>query len=552
MLNIWSTDVKKVSLGSSLASRCFYWEDLTHLSPDWVEDIKHSTYKWEKLDVSWKDINMEWVFFSTDGLILFFIWSTSDSVYQYDLTKSYDLSTATYTSVFSITSEDNDPEWFSFKDDWTKMYIVWNQNNTVYQYTLATAWDLSTASYDSVSFSTSGQTSVPWDMTIVNWGSTMFVISRGNFKWNIYQYTLSTPWDLSTASYDSKSLQVTSWLYRGAIAFSPDWKYIFHAWWSGFSFRMIELTVAFDLWASVAWISKLYLNDFWVGRWLHFTWNWSSFFIVFSWWIVRKFSICISWLLRKASYNSISYSPIAEDNNMKWMKVWDWGSKLYMIWKTAPTIFQYTLSTDWDLSTISYSTKSFAIWIECPNPLWVTFKPDWTKMFLSCKDTWSIYQYSLGIAWDISTTTYDTILLDILADVTTLFDIKFNNDWSSLYILDNTWGDENSTIRQYNMSINWDITTAIYFWNYSIPRKQPNAFVFNSDWTEIFYVLQDWKELQQTRLTTPFNITTWLTVRSSLSLIPESLEPRWLDISIPDWKVIIIEDNLNLFLEYIL
>ena len=45
----------------------------------------------------------------------------------------------------------------TFSSDGTKMYIMDNVNLVVYQYTLSTAWNVSTAVYASLSISISGQ-----------------------------------------------------------------------------------------------------------------------------------------------------------------------------------------------------------------------------------------------------------------------------------------------------------------------------------------------------------------------------------------------------------
>ena len=65
--------------------------------------------------------------------------------------------------------------------------------NSVYQYTLSTPWDLSTASYDSVSFSVTSQDTTPVGIAFKSDGSKMYVVGVTNGS--VYQYTLSTPSD---------------------------------------------------------------------------------------------------------------------------------------------------------------------------------------------------------------------------------------------------------------------------------------------------------------------------------------------------------------------
>jgi len=102
------------------------------------------------------------------------------------------------------------------------MYVVGSTlNNSAYQYSLSTAWDVSTASYSSVSSSVASQDGFPQGVTFSPDGTKMYVTGGGNGR--IYQYSLSTAWDLSTASYSSVFFSVTSQDTAPAgFTFSPD------------------------------------------------------------------------------------------------------------------------------------------------------------------------------------------------------------------------------------------------------------------------------------------------------------------------------------------
>ncbi|MDQ3075958.1 MAG: hypothetical protein M3Q34_02425 [bacterium] len=53
----------------------------------------------------------------------------------------------------SVGSQDGTAFEAQFKSNGTKMYMLGYINKRVYQYTLSTPWDVSTATYDSVNFS---------------------------------------------------------------------------------------------------------------------------------------------------------------------------------------------------------------------------------------------------------------------------------------------------------------------------------------------------------------------------------------------------------------
>lgn len=82
-------------------------------------------------------------------------------------TEGYYLSGASYDSKSFLSSgQGTHATGLSFKTDGTKMYILNATNDSVYQYSLSTAWDVSTASYDSVSFSITSQDTEAYDLHI--------------------------------------------------------------------------------------------------------------------------------------------------------------------------------------------------------------------------------------------------------------------------------------------------------------------------------------------------------------------------------------------------
>ena len=189
-------EFKEVELGASAAA-------------SWTVDLSNVTYDNVSFSVGSQDGNPYDLALSTDGTKMYMQGRSNDRLFQYTLSTAFDLSTASYDSVsFSVSSQDSGHQSTTFKPDGTKMYMIGNTNDSVYQYTLSTAWDLSTASYDSVSFSVSSQDTSPVDSVFNADGTKMYVLGLANDT--VYQYTLSTGFDLSTASYDSVSFSVSS------------------------------------------------------------------------------------------------------------------------------------------------------------------------------------------------------------------------------------------------------------------------------------------------------------------------------------------------------
>ena len=93
--------------------------------------------------------------------------------------------------------EDN-PSDLAFNSDGTKMFVVGITGDDINEYTLSTGFDVSTASYDS-NFSVASQDTEPTGLTFSTDGKKMFVI--GNSGNDVNEYTLSTGFDVSTASF---------------------------------------------------------------------------------------------------------------------------------------------------------------------------------------------------------------------------------------------------------------------------------------------------------------------------------------------------------------
>ena len=85
---------------------------------------------------------------SVDGLNMYVTDTTNDQISQYSLSEAWNSSNTTYVRSFSVSSEDNDPRGLFFRDDGLKFYFTGGQNDFVYEYDLSTAWDISTATFN--------------------------------------------------------------------------------------------------------------------------------------------------------------------------------------------------------------------------------------------------------------------------------------------------------------------------------------------------------------------------------------------------------------------
>ena len=246
---------------------------------------------------------------------------------------------------FSVFGQDFSPEGIAFNNDRSKMYMVGSSSDSVYQYTLSTPGDLNTASYDSVSLDVSGQDTKPQGIAFNNDDSKMYIMGQsGGFGVrSVFQYSLSTPANLNTASYDNVSFNVgDQGLYPEAIAFNND-------------------------------DSKMYVTN--TGS-------------------VYQYTLSTPGDLNTASYDSVSLDVSGQESFSLGIAFNNDDSKMYIVGSSSDRVHPYTLSTPGDLNTASYDNVSFSIYGQDTMPTGIAFSSDDSKLYMVGDSSNSVHQYS--------------------------------------------------------------------------------------------------------------------------------------------------------------
>jgi hypothetical protein len=193
----------------------------------------------------------------------------------------------------------------------------------------------------------------------------------------------------------------------------------------------------------------------------------------------------VGYSLSSASYDSVSFSVAAQDTLPVAFAMKDDGTALYMHGATNDRLYQYTLSTAWDLSTISYASKSFLTSTQNGNAGPVTFKSDGTSFYVSGSTNDTVYQYDMGTAWDISTASYASKSFSVSGQETVPSGLFFKSDGTKMYML----GSGTDAIYQYTLSTAWDVSTASYdsvTFSLSAQGTSPTSLYFKSDGTQFY------------------------------------------------------------------
>ena len=256
-------------------------------------DLANASYDSVSFSVAGQETIPRGLFFKPDGTKMYVVGQADDEVLEYDLSTAWGISTASYLQAFSVGTQEAFPAGIFFKTDGTKMYITGPAGDDVNEYTLSTAWDITTASY-SQNFSVASQDTTPLDLSFKSDGTKMYFVGGTNDA--VYEYNLSTAWDISTASY-SQNFSLSSQITENAqgLSFKPDG-------------------------------TKMYV----VGQY-----NASAAY---------EYSLSTAWDVSSASFVQ-SFSVLAQDANMQALSFKADGTKMYILGSTNGAVFQYSTGT---------------------------------------------------------------------------------------------------------------------------------------------------------------------------------------------------------------
>ena len=138
--------------------------------------------------------------FNNDGTKMFTVGYNNDKVYEYALSTAFDVSSSSlsFTDSLSISSQEQIPTEIRFNLDGTKMYITGNEGRDINEYTLSTAFDISSTVTHKGSYSLTSSDSYPTGFSFNNDGTKLFT-TGANFD-RVNEHSLTTPFSLVDVS----------------------------------------------------------------------------------------------------------------------------------------------------------------------------------------------------------------------------------------------------------------------------------------------------------------------------------------------------------------
>ena len=575
-------------------------------------DLTTTSYTGKKIDVSSEISNSQGIAFNDDGTKMFLTGTVDDTVFEYDLGTSFDISTASYSGTSFVVgdadgSRNPDPNLteIEFSTDGSKMFLCENGYNSIREYDLSTPFDISTASYSTYFYA--GDEAYNVSVMLFNPDGTKMFAFGGPEK--IFEYDLGTAFDLSTTSYTGKSFDTSNieagsrlktFNDDGTRMFSVDFDGIVYefalgtgydistASYSGISYDLTNETVATPR-------SIEFSND---GRKMFVTENDPSNVYQYTVGQARsetEFSIDVSEVddllsnvttddldegtknlyytsdkveaggdldyeknpvygfeLSAPTYSGTSFDVESEEKVPAGVTFSPDGTKMYIAGKDTQKVFEYNLSTGFDVSTASYSGVSHETaesqYDQAPRG--IAFNPSGTKMFVvgELNDNVSVYELSTG--FDLSTATYRSPRdLDIASEEPNPRGIAFNDDGTKMYVV----GESSGSVHEYNLSTGYDLLTASYSgksFDVSSEDAFPNGLSFNGDGTEMFVIGNDNKFVYEYGLSTGFDISTASYSGQSFDVSNEDKFPTEVTFSADGTKMFVIGTESDEVHEY--
>lgn len=157
------------------------------------------------------------------------------------------------------------------------------------------------------------------------------------------------------------------------------------------------------------------------------------------------------------------------------------GAKMWVFNRTE--IWEYTLSTPWDVTTATqtgYKDLSSSVFRGHD----IDFKPDGSVLYVDDRILESVFQFDLSTTWDVETANLD-YMLDISNKQEEVRGTQFNSNGDRMYLMDTGRKD----VLEYSLSDPYDLESADFIGNFSVGSQtsDPRGLTFKPDFTT-FYV----------------------------------------------------------------
>ena len=191
------------------------------------------------------------VFWRPNGERLFIV-TSADNIYQFTLTSAWDMTTASYDGSRSISSDVSEPFGLHFSTNGDKVFVMDSTGSHVAEFSLGTNWDVTATGWAHESdYATgsvaNGNLNYPDAFAMSNDGTKFY----GTDSSSIWQWTLDVAWDLSGGvTFDGARTNIGSYPYPSTIAglsFNSDGTQLVICERGNSLIRVFSLSTAYDI-----------------------------------------------------------------------------------------------------------------------------------------------------------------------------------------------------------------------------------------------------------------------------------------------------------------
>jgi DNA-binding beta-propeller fold protein YncE len=325
------------------------------------------------------------MFFKPDGTRVYILDGTTQDIFQFDVGSlgggAWDIDAPTQVSLDLSTPDGQttgtplaqQPRAIFFKPDGTRVYIMDDFTNDIIQFDLTTAWDIN--NLDIASGSADGQTTgspastQPYGLFFKSDGTRVYILDLSTD--DILQYDLATAWDINSlniATADGQTTGTSAAVAPIGLFFKPDG-------------------------------TRVYITD-----------NASN--------DIMQWDLSTAWDidgldLTTADGQTTGTPTVIQPEDLFFNAT---GTRVYILDGSTDDIFQFDLTTAWDIANLDISSGSSDGQTTgtpaAATPTSLFFNPTGTRVYITDDTTDDIFQYDLAQPWTIkSNTVHDPVFV---------------------------------------------------------------------------------------------------------------------------------------------
>ena len=443
------------------------------------------------------------MYMRSDGRKVYVAGFTLDEVHEYDLSTAWDITTLTHTNSFDFSAQTTDGAGITMSPDGRQLYVADFTTSIVYSYTLATAWDTSTA-FLNTSIDLSSDSSNIGALASNDAGTVFYVGNHDTY--DVDEYRLDVPWDISTMRFSASYYTVGDGGNNiTGLYLRPDQQKLYVTA-EGSTEDIMEYDLGLTAPSGVLTIggsievSEMGALTFGDGTTRigafdnrHFNRNFGAASYIQTRSVatnpadvffdrtgtrmfistengaterIQAYALSTPWdISTESSVGSFNLS----NDDVRGLYIRGDGMKAYVARRGSDEMAEYDFSEPWDVTTMSFN-QAIDISGDELTPGGLAMSPDGTKVFITGGTGQDVTQYDLGTAWDISTAVVRSGTLALASIGPT--GIHVSPDGLELFVVD----DGTDTVRHFILTTPWDVTTGVEQTAYDISAQDGTSF----------------------------------------------------------------------------